>query len=355
MTASAKMLDAFDTFRSTAERPALEDRGTISIRLLREALLDVDRTHALPVESLLRNGVSIADLDTEDGRISVEHYAAVWLAIAEATGDEFFCMNPRPMRTGSFAFLTRATLHCATLREAVHLALGFLSVMLDGMNGRLVEEDGVAYLTLSDGGAVQRCFTYFTYWLIVHGLMCFLVKQRIQILAIDVVTPPPDDFADYRVLFSDEIRFSQAKNRLIVASHVLDRPVRATRADRDGFLQRAPANILVKYRNDAGTVSKIKHLLRSRNPDDWPDFDEVAVSFDISASTLRRRIEVEGQSFQDIKDGVRKEIAVHLLCTTRLSLSAIAEAVGFSEASSFVRAFRKWTGVNPGVYRHRRR
>lgn len=352
MAASAKMRDVFDTFPSTAEGSAPEDRGTIPMRLLREALLDVARNHALP--SLHRNGVSVADLDDEDGRISVERYAAIWLAVAEATGDEFFCMNPRPLRTGSFAFLTRATLHCGTLREAVHLALGFLSVMLDGMNGRLVEKDGAAYLTLTDAGVVQRCFTYFTYWLIVHGLMCFLVKQRIQIRAIEVVTPPPDDPAAYRVLFSDEIRFSQAENRLIVASDVLDRPVRATPADRDGFLRRAPANILVKYRNDAGTVARIKHLLRSRNPEAWPDFAQVAASFDVSTSTLRRRIENEGQSFQDIKDSVRKEIAVHLLRTTRLSLSVISGAVGFSEASSFVRAFRKWTGVNPGVYRTRR-
>ncbi|WP_286161850.1 hypothetical protein [Methylobacterium sp. AMS5] len=64
--------------------------------------------------------------------------------------------------------------------------------------------------------------------------------------------------------------------------------------DRDAFLQRAPANILVKYRNDAGAVARVKHLLRSQNPDVWLDFDEVAQRFDLSASTLHRRIEAEG-------------------------------------------------------------
>lgn len=351
MTSSVTVLDAFDTFRTAAEGRREEDRGTISMRLLREALLDIARLRGMPVELLLRHGVSLSDLAEDEGRISVEHYAAIWLATAEETGDEFFCMNPRPMRTGSFAFVSRAALNCETLREAVHLALNFFSLMLDGMNGRLIEEDGVAYLTLSQSPEVRRPFTYFAYWLILHGLMCFLVKQRIPVLAIDVVPAAPDFCADYRVLFSDEIRFSQAENRLIVASHILDRPVRATKADRDAFLQRAPANILVKYRNDAGTVAKIKSLLRSLDPDDWPDFDDVARRFELSASTLRRRIEAEGQSFQEIKDTVRKEIAVHLLRTTSLSLAAVAEAAGFSEASSFVRAFRKWTGVNPGAYR----
>ncbi|MDQ0449847.1 AraC family transcriptional regulator [Methylobacterium aerolatum] len=345
------MLDAFDTFRSAAEGRRLEDRGTISMRLLREALCDIAGRHGMPVELLRRHGVSLADLADDGGRISVEQYAAIWLDTAEETGDEFFCMNPRPMRVGSFAFVSRAALNCETLREAVHLALNFFSLMLDGMTGRLTEEDDVAYLTLPTSRDFQRPFTYFAYWLIIHGLMCFLVRQRIPVLAIDVVPAAPDFCADYRVLFSDEIRFGQAENRLIVASRVLDRPVRATKADRDAFLQRAPANILVKYRNDAGTVATIKSLLRSLDPDAWPDFDEVARRFDLSASTLRRRIEAEGQSFQEIKDIVRKEIAVHLLRTTTLSLSAVAGAAGFSEASSFFRAFRKWTGVNPGAYR----
>jgi len=355
MTASATVLDAFDTFRSAAEGLRQEDRGTISMRLLREALFDIGRIHGMPVDLLLRNGVSPSILHDDESRISVEQYAAIWLATAEATGDEFFCMNTRPMRAGSFAFVSRAALNCGTLREAVHLALNFFSLMLDGMTGRLVEEDDVAYLTLARSDEVRRPFTYFAYWLIIHGLMCFLVRQRIPVLAIEVVPPAPDFCADYRVLFSDEIRFSQSANRLIVASHVLDRPVRATKADRDAFLQRAPANILVKYRNDAGTVARVKHLLRSHNPEAWPDFDEVARRFDLSASTLRRRIEAEGQSFQEIKDTVRKEIAVHLLRTTGLSLAAVAEAAGFSEASSFFRAFRKWTGVNPGEYRCRPR
>lgn len=350
MTASATRRDAFDTVRSAAGERRREMRGTIAMRLLREALLDLTRLHGLPAEILLRNGVSPADLDDDARRIPVERYAAIWLALAEATGDEFFCMNRRPMRTGSFAFLTRAALPCGTLREAVHLALAFLSVMLDDMNGRLVEEDGVAALTLSEAGAF-RPFTYFTYWLILHGLMCFLIRQRIPILAIDLVPEAPDDCADYRALFSDEIRFSRPENRLILASHILDRPIRATRADRDAFLRRAPANILVKYRNASGIVARIKQFLRAQDPEAWPDFDAVAGHFALSPSTLRRRIEAEGQSFQEIKDSVRKEIAIHLLRTTALSLAAIAAAAGFSEPSSFVRAFRKWTGVNPGAYR----
>lgn len=353
MTASATVRDAFDTFRCIAESLRREDRGTISMRLLREALFDITRLHGQPAEILHRTGLSVADLDDDERRIPVEQYAAVWLATVEATGDEFFCMNRRAMRSGSLSFVTRATLERDSLREAVHLALNFFSLTFDGMTGRLVEEEDVAYIALQDSEPHRRAFTYFTFWLLLHGLMCFLIRQRIRIVSIDLVSHISEYCSDYRVLFTDDLRFSQERNRLVIARHVLDYPVRATRSDRRMFLRHAPANILVRYRNDTGTVARVKHLLRSRRPDDWPDFDEIAQTFNQSSSTLRRRIEAEGHSFQHIKDSVRMEMAVHLLRTTTVSLTQVAESIGFSETSSFFRAFRKWTGENPGAFRSR--
>ncbi len=66
MTASATVLDAFDTFRFAAEGLRQEDRGTISMRLLREALFDIARIHGMPVDLLLRNGVSPSILHDDE-------------------------------------------------------------------------------------------------------------------------------------------------------------------------------------------------------------------------------------------------------------------------------------------------
>ena len=50
---------------------------------------------------------------------------------------------------------------------------------------------------------------------------------------------------------------------------------------------------------------------------------------------------------------LRRDAAVHQLCGTRLSIAEIASALGFQETSAFHRAFKRWSGVQPGEYRRR--
>jgi AraC-like DNA-binding protein len=74
----------------------------------------------------------------------------------------------------------------------------------------------------------------------------------------------------------------------------------------------------------------------------------------VSQQTLRRRlIEEENCGFQEIKDKLRHDVAAHLLTKSRLTLEEIALSLGFSELSTFHRAFRRWTGLSPGEFRDR--
>jgi AraC-like DNA-binding protein len=81
--------------------------------------------------------------------------------------------------------------------------------------------------------------------------------------------------------------------------------------------------------------------------------EDVAREFHVSPTTLRRRLDAEGTSYQGIKDELRRDAAVHHLCGTRLSIADIASALGFQETSAFHRAFKRWSGVQPGEYRRR--
>jgi AraC-like DNA-binding protein len=73
----------------------------------------------------------------------------------------------------------------------------------------------------------------------------------------------------------------------------------------------------------------------------------------VAPTTLRRRLDAEGSSYQGIKDQLRRDAAIHRLCGSRLSVADIAVSLGFEETSAFHRAFKRWTGVRPGEYRRR--
>jgi AraC-like DNA-binding protein len=75
----------------------------------------------------------------------------------------------------------------------------------------------------------------------------------------------------------------------------------------------------------------------------------------MTPQTLRRRLREEGQGFQSLKDNLRRDAAIEYLARPDMTLLDIADQLGFSEASTFHRAFKTWTGVAPGEYRQRHR
>jgi AraC-like DNA-binding protein len=81
------------------------------------------------------------------------------------------------------------------------------------------------------------------------------------------------------------------------------------------------------------------------------NFELVSAELNMTTHTLRRRLKDEGHSFQDIKDSIRRDRAMILLDNPALALQDIAIKLRFSEPAAFNRAFKKWTGLTPGVYR----
>lgn len=261
-------------------------------------------------------------------------------------------MDPRKLRSGSLAFLCRAAMAQPTLVTALETGLGFLSLMLERLPAELVRQQSLAEIVLVEPEAEpNRAFTYFTYWMIVHGVACWLAGRRIPILAIEFRCAKPHFCDDYQVMFSDNLRFDRPRTRMIFSADCLALPIKRTPEELKRFLAHAPANILVKYRDPDSLATRIKHDLRQLPPDTWPETEGLAVSLCISASTLRRRLAEEGQTYQGLKDSVRKELAIVWLAEPQISFAEIAARLGFADTSSFYKAFRKWSGSNPGHYR----
>ena len=75
----------------------------------------------------------------------------------------------------------------------------------------------------------------------------------------------------------------------------------------------------------------------------------------VSHRILHRYLKAEGGTFRQVANEVRCEIACTLLAETDLTLSQIAEILNYSEISAFTRAFRRWSGQPPSVWRSRHR
>lgn len=78
---------------------------------------------------------------------------------------------------------------------------------------------------------------------------------------------------------------------------------------------------------------------------------EIARLFGLHPRTFSRHLAAEGAAFQKLVDDIRFEIARDLLANTRMALSQVASVLRFSEPSAFTRAFERWSGQTPSVWR----
>ncbi|WP_426809019.1 AraC family transcriptional regulator [Pseudomonas sp. WOUb67] len=330
----------------------MSEKDTISMQLVREALLQSCPAGEPDAGLLARAGIDVGQLHLPAARVSAESYARLWRLLARRCNDEFFAMDPRGLRSGSLAFMCRASMGQPNVGAGLDTALSFLSLMLEDLQPSLVRQEGLAEIVINEPrDEPRRAFTYFTFWMIVHGVACWLAGRRIPILAIDLRCAEPPFCDDYRVMFSENLQFGRPRTRMIIAADCLSLTPRRTTQDLQRFLAEAPGNILVKYRDPDSLARRIRHDLRLCDPAAWPDAERLALALCMSASTLRRRLAEEGQTYQGLKDSVRRELAISWLADTGLGLAEVAERLGFADNSSFYKAFRKWFGCNPGHYR----
>jgi AraC-like DNA-binding protein len=110
------------------------------------------------------------------------------------------------------------------------------------------------------------------------------------------------------------------------------------------------ARLLEELKWQSGISRRVYHEL-TRTPGRFPDIEAIASTLCVTSRTLRRKLQAEGTSYNNLLASIRLALAEDYLKTTLLSIGDIAAALGFSDAASFRHAFKKWTGATPADYR----
>jgi AraC-like DNA-binding protein len=335
----------------TATRSA--EPGTIAICFVAAALQSV-RARDLNADDLLATvGLSPSLLLMPQARVSAKHYGALWRTIALALDDEFFGQDSRRMKAGSFAMLCHSVLSCKSLGHALDRSLRFYALILDDISGSLVRDAKEARIALHErvAGASQRVFAHELLLMLLYGVSCWLVGRRIPILRTEFSYAEPAHSAEYRLMYCAELSFNRPNTLIAFEASYLDLPVVQNERSIKEFLRTAPESILLKYKNGSGLAARVRRRLRQLLPGEVPDFEGLADELNMTPATMRRRLHEEGESYQSIKDQLRRDLAISYLSHSSRSVMDIALELGFSERSAFHRAFRKWTGASPGEFR----
>lgn len=324
---------------------------TVAVQQVRLILQGAQHQGRPTAPLLQRAGIPPALLDAPLARVSQQQYALLIRVLRRSLRDELWGLCSQPLPVGSFGRGAAQLVHCQTLEDALRLGFRHHHGLLVDFVPRLVLQGGVARVQLLRRVPLnprldyaQKAFLLFTF-----GLACWLVARRVPVLGVDYTEPAPR--SDSSRVYQAPIRHDQTHVGLSFDARWLDLPVVQSPQSLREFLAGAPANLLIKYRDSGSVSERIRRLLYRRLDAGDLSLEAVGEAMAVAPQTLRRRLRDEGHGFQALKDALRRDAAIAHLARPELTLPEIAQRLGFSEASTFHRAFKKWCGVAPGAYR----
>lgn len=298
-------------------------------------------------------GIPWSVLKNPDGRIPNHTVMLLWKHMLAATRDDqlgIHLAEAAPIQ--SFEVHAYAMLSSPTLRDAYRRACRYQRLIHE-VNDLTLEEgpqEGVLQHTLPGGRSVSRHPAEFlvTLWVrfgrIVTGedwsprLVCF---------AHDT----PGNVSEHTRVFQCPVLFASGRTAMHVPNSLLDAPNPKADMGLLRVLDHYAHTLLNQVPWQATFSERVRVWLLEELKDGAPKASSVAEAMHMSVRSLHRELRGEGTSFGELLESLRHQRATAMLADSRYSISEVAFLLGFSELSSFYRAFRRWTGKTPAEFR----
>ena len=286
-------------------------------------------------------------------RITPHQLSTLVQQLWQTADDEFLCRGSRPCRFGIFPLMARQALYGTTLRSVMRRSCHFYNLVSEAVEFRFEEWDDRARLSLrlTDPGLDPEHSLCEFLLLIWHRFPGWMIGRRVELSRMLFSHARPAHAAEYRLMFPAPVEYEQPYNGFEFSRDQLDAPIVQTATNLRSYMKRAPLDWFSRQAYYPIYTRRVLDQLERADTLASTTMEETATALHITTRTLRRKLTEEGTSFQAIKDGLRRDTAIHLLSQPSRPVSSIARELGFSEPSAFTRAFRHWTGVSPSSYR----
>lgn len=184
--------------------------------------------------------------------------------------------------------------------------------------------------------------------------MCRLVYgDQFRLRAVNFKHATPGDLQPYFEYFGCQLNFAQDENQLLIPLSIADELLAGANPElallNDQVITRRLASM---DRNDI--VTRVQSVLMEQLPTGVVSDDSVAASLHMSVRTMHRKLAEAKQNFRSLLVEMRRNLADIYILDNSLTLTEISLLLGFSEPSSFSRAFKNWTGSAPSEIRQAR-
>lgn len=306
---------------------------------------------------LAMSGLTMARLEKPDASVSLPLFAqlafdAVGITREPALG---LLLGDR-LHAGSHGIVGFAVSNAGTPRQAMELLARFVRLRLPLLSVSQHRVDGEVEVQFHEAlplGPMRGPVLEATL-LAIKRVLDSISLGSCAITQIALPFPAPDHAPLARSMFGCEVAYDASVAAIRLPEAQIDLPLR--RADAAAF--REAAAICQRELDRIGVgerlADRVLRLLAERQ-NGFPSLAVVARMCQLTPRTLHRRLVDEGTSFSALLEGVRHRRALEHLRSGEMGVEELAFALGYTDPANFRRAFRRWEGIAPSVYRERER
>ena len=345
------MLKTLSTPTMPADAP-LTGAAATPMAFVRAILLAYERYKINPGKALALAQITPEILHEPDGRITAMQMEVISGAAMQELNDEALGWFNRRLPWGSYGMLSRASISSPSLGLALRRWCRHHGLLSDDITLKLTQSNDTVTLSITENrdlGALRE-FCLVSVLRNVHGVACWLIDSRIPLQGATFAFAAPAHRDAYGVLFSGPSTFVADATAIQFDARYLALPLRRDEASLQQMLKRALPLTVLQYRRDRLLVQRVRQTLAAQ-PEQTHNAEALAALLNVSPRTLHRQLKEEGAALQALKDEVRRARATELLLRSARPIKQVAQAAGFQNEKSFIRAFRGWTGESPAEFR----
>jgi AraC-like DNA-binding protein len=152
---------------------------------------------------------------------------------------------------------------------------------------------------------------------------------------------------EYDRIFQVPVIFSSDRNGFLLDDRALRITPPPSPAYASQVLKSRAEELLTRLESSKSIRAQVERILEDGLKSGQVNMESAASKLGVSRQTLFRKLKVEGVTFENVLDDLRHRLALHYLNDGRKSVSQTAHLLGFSDPSSFSRAYKRWTGSSP--------
>ena len=317
-------------------------------------LLRYGQDHGIdPVELMETAGIAENDISDPDSRIPLIKTWNLWRVLIDRISDPNLGLHVgTSVNLRDVGLVGYAASYSRTLRDALNRIARYSKIISEASQFDLKHDHQSGWITFDNSPRFVELRHPIDGAL---GLLVSAIRElthtSVSPVEVRLPYPRPADPYELERFVRAPVKYDSARGHIVLEREVLDLPVASSDETLTRYLEAVAEDVISKLAARSSFADGVRRTVWAELSSGPPTLKHTASLLGVSVRTLQRRLSEEGTSFAEVLETIRREMALKLLRDKSLAVYEVAFLLGYSEPSTFYRAFRRWQQTSPHEYR----